>query len=270
MQPKLGILAGGGELPRLLVNACHVADRDVFVIAFKGQCDRQTTCGVDHAWVRLGAAGQTIQRLRDNGVEDLVMAGRIRRPGIASLMPDARALKILAGGVMNRGDDGLLRTIIEALEHEEGFHMVGVHDVMPELLSPQGVLGDMVPTATEQVDIDVAVRAALDLGAQDKGQAAVALGGHVVALEDQHGTDAMLKRLAGSGQGRGGVLAKMTKPGQERRADLPTIGPDTIDNAHDAGLKGIVLEAHGSLIVERDKVIEAANAKGVFVVGVKP
>ena len=141
---------------------------------------------------------------------------------------------------------------------------------MPELLSPQGPVGALTPSADDQADIDAAVHAALDLGTQDKGQAAVARDAQVVALEEQDGTDAMLTRLIKSGQARGGVLAKMTKPGQERRADLPAIGRKTVENAHAAGLKGIVVEAGGSLIVGREAVVAAADALGLFVVGVKP
>lgn len=267
---KLGILAGGGELPRLLIQTCRDQTRDVFVVAFKDQCDPQTTEGVDHAWVRLGAAGQAIKHLRDNGVEELVMAGRIKRPGVAALMPDTRALKFIAGGVMNRGDDGLLSHIVEILETQEGFGMVGVHDVMPELLSPEGVIGAVRPGADSQADIEAAVHAALELGMADRGQAAVACGGEVVALEGKDGTDAMLKRLAQNRQGEGGVLAKMVKPGQERRADLPAIGQATIENAHAAGLKGIAVEAGGSIIVGRAAVVDAADRLGLFVVGVRP
>ncbi|OEJ68005.1 LpxI family protein [Magnetovibrio blakemorei] len=269
--PKLGILAGGGDLPRLLIQACQKNGREVFVIAFKDQCDAQTVAGVDHAWVRLGAAGKSIQALKDAQVIDLVMAGRIHRPSMTALMPDARAVRILAGGVMNKGDDGVLRTIVSALEREEGFHMVGAHEVLPELLSPEGVMGQVSPSENDQVDIDVAVHAALALGGADKGQAAVAKAGQVVALEDQDGTDAMLKRIAqANGFDQGGVLAKMTKPGQERRADLPTIGLGTVEYASAAGLKGIVVEAGGSIIVGREAVIKAADDKGLFLVGVKP
>ncbi|MBF0249471.1 MAG: UDP-2,3-diacylglucosamine diphosphatase LpxI [Alphaproteobacteria bacterium] len=269
MRPRLGLLAGGGELPRLILDACRRSGREVFVVAFKDQCDPETVQGVDHAWMRLGAAGSTIRALKDHGVGELVMAGRIRRPSLAGLMPDAKAMKILAGGVFNRGDDGLLRAIMNHLERTEGFRMVGVHEVMPELLTPEGVLGRAAPDARARADMDVACRAALDLGAEDRGQAAVALEGRVVATEGPDGTDAMLKRLAASGAAHGGVLAKMCKPGQDRRADLPTIGRVTVENAHAAGLKGIVVEAGASLTVGRDEIVRAADGLGLFVAGVK-
>lgn len=267
--PKLGILAGGGELPRLLIEACRASGRAVFVIALKSQCDPETTQGVDHAWVRIGAAGKAIDVLKANDVVELVMAGRIRKPSMAQLMPDARTMKFMASGVMNKGDDTLLSAIIEELEQREGFRLVGVHDVMPELLAPEGVLGAVVPDADDRASIDEAIHAARDLGARDIGQAAVAKGAAVVALEDRSGTDAMLESLKGNPDARGAVLAKMMKPGQEKRADLPVVGVTTIERAAAAGLKGVVVHADASLIIRRDAVIAAADRLGVFVMGVR-
>lgn len=267
---KLGILAGGGELPRLLIEACQSAGRAVFVIAFKSQCDPETVQGVDHAWLRIGQAGKSIELLHANKVEELVMAGRIRKPSMGQLLPDARTLKFLASGVMNKGDDSLLSAIVQTLESDEGFRLVGVHDVMPELLAPEGVLGEVVPSAADLVSIDTAVHAARDLGANDLGQAAVARALSIVALEERAGTDAMLESLVGNAGARGGVLAKMLKPGQERRADLPTIGVATIENAARAGLGGVVVEAGASLIVDRAAALKAADAAGLFIVGAKP
>jgi len=270
----LGILAGGGVLPRLLIQSCAAQGRAVFVVAFKGQCDADTVAGVDHAWVRLGAAGTSIQVLKDHGVRDLVMAGHIRRPSMAALRPDVRALAFLAGGVLNKGDDGLLRTIMSGLERDEGFRLFGAHELCPDLLAAPGALAHRQPDPGDRVDIDIAVRGALDLGAADKGQAAVAVNGQLVAVEGPDGTDAMLAGLAGVAQPgtdkqtRAGVLAKMSKPGQDRRADLPTIGQKTIENAHAAGLKGVVVEAGGAIIVDRDAVRKSADDLGLFVVGV--
>jgi len=265
---KLGILAGGGELPRLLIETCQNSGREVFVIAFKSQCDPETTQNVEHAWVNIGKAGAAIEQLRAHGVEELVMAGRIQRPSMAQLMPDARALKIIGAGVMNKGDDSLLSTIVHALETEEGFHFVGVHEVMPELLAPEGVLGRIHPSEQQQIAIRLAIHAAKDLGAKDLGQAAVASALGVIALEERAGTDAMLESLLGAAQAQGAVLAKMMKPGQERRADLPTIGVHTVENAARAGLGGIVVEAAGALILNRAAVVKAADAQGLFVMGV--
>ena len=268
--PKLGIVAGSGELPRLLIRSCREQGRGVFVIALQNHCDPETVQGVEHAWVRIGAGGTSIRLLRKAGVVDLVMAGAVKRPGFWALMPDWRTLKFLMGGWLSKGDDGLLSAIVKTLEIQEGFRIVGAHDVRPELLSPEGVLGGVSPLEPEQVSIDTAVRAAKELGAEDKGQAAVARNDDTVALEGPDGTDAMLRRLIKTGEASGGVLAKVAKPGQETRVDLPTIGLRTVENAHRAGLKGIVVEAGSSIIVDREDVLAKANELGLFVVGVKP
>ena len=162
--PKLGIVAGSGELPRLLIRSCREHGRGVFVVALQNHCDLETVEGVDHAWVRIGAGGTSIRLLREAGVTDLVMAGAVKRPGFWSLMPDWRTLKFLMGGWLSKGDDGLLSAIVKTLETQEGFRIVGAHDVRPELLSPEGVLGDVTPSDTDQVSINSAVRAAKDLG----------------------------------------------------------------------------------------------------------
>ncbi|MCR4376839.1 MAG: UDP-2,3-diacylglucosamine diphosphatase LpxI, partial [Rhodospirillales bacterium] len=207
--------------------------------------------------------------LQANHVEELVMAGHIQKPSMAQLMPDARALKILGAGLLHRGDDSLLSTIVHALESEEGFRFVGAHEVMPELLAPEGLLGSVQPNEAQHAAIIVAVHAAKDLGAKDLGQAAVASARGVVALEERAGTDAMLESLFGNTQAQGAVLAKMVKPDQETRADLPTIGVHTVENAARAGLGGIVVEAGGALILDRAAVVKTADAKGLFVMGVK-
>ena len=273
MQPKLGILAGGGMLPAMLVQECRRRGRPFFVIAFEGQADPSLVAGeaaVPHAWVRLGAAGTALKHLRKQGVGELVMAGSIRRPSMAALRPDFWAMKVLArAGGLARGDDAVLSTIIEALRRE-GFGVVGVDEVMPDLVAPEGVLGAVRPDAAASADIEAGIAAALDLGARDIGQAAVVRDGQVVALETAAGTDAMLRDCAAQAPTEpAGVLVKVAKPGQERRADLPTIGTDTVAGASKAGLRGIAVEAGGALIVEMEAVVAAADAAGLFVAGVR-
>lgn len=228
-----------------------------------------------HAWVRLGAAGRTIKILKIAGVRELVLAGPIKRPGMVAVLPDLWAIRFLirtgAGGL---GDDGLLSAIIRALETEEGFRVVGVDDILPEIIAGEGIIGAHAPDAADELDIEAGIIAARELGARDEGQAVVVSSGTVLALEDAAGTDAMLAGLAGSKSERakgekGGVLVKTCKPGQEMRADLPTIGPGTVAGAAAAGLGGIAVEAGRALVVDRQKVIRDADAAGLFVVGVK-
>jgi len=155
--------------------------------------------------------------------------------------------------------------LIGALENE-GFTVIGADELLPDFLMPKGVLGSIVPDAGHAADMNAAMQAAKDLGARDLGQAVVVSNGQVIIEEDSHGTDDMLRRLAEQ-QNRGGVLAKALKPDQERRADLPTIGPDTISNAHAAGLNGVVIEAGNAFLLDRPGTVARADALGLFLIG---
>ncbi len=271
MPPKavLGILAGGGDLPARIIQTCRESGRAFFVLAFEDQAASATVAGTPHAWVRLGAVGTAIDHLRGAGVEDLVMAGAIRRPSLSALRPDLRAAKILARtGAAALGDDGLLKALIGQLE-DEGFRVVGPESIMPGLLAGAGPYGAHAPSRQAAEDIDHGVIAARDLGSRDLGQGAVVHRGRVLAVEAADGTDAMLARVAVERAGvAGGVLVKVRKPGQENRADLPTIGPATVAAAAKAGLEGIAVEAGGALVVDRDAVVRAADAAGLFVIGI--
>lgn len=270
MRPKLGILAGAGRLPGEIVAACRAEGRPFFVVAFAGQTEPATVAGAPHAWVRLGAAGAAVRHLHAAGVEDLVMAGAIRRPSLAELRPDLWAVRFFArSGAQLLGDNGLLKALAVALD-EEGFRIVGVDDVLPGLLAPAGVWGRVRPEPRDLEDVALAAAEARALGVRDLGQAAVVRRGRVLGTEDREGTDALLARVATLPHGgRAGVLVKMKKPGQERRADLPTIGVATVEGAGRAGLAGIAVEAEGALVVDRERVIATADRLGLFVMGVE-
>ena len=269
MQPKLGILAGGGALPARIIARCRQTERDFFVIAIEDQTRPETVADVPHAWVRLGAAGKVLALLHDAGVQDLVMAGAIRRPSLGALRPDARAAGIFArAGTSMVGDDGLLSAVVRELEENEGFRVVGPESLLPDSLATAGAYGTIEPDDQDRHDIRRGVAVALAIGALDVGQGAVVQRGLVLAVEAAEGTDGMLARAAGlRRQGPGGVLVKVKKPGQESRADLPTIGVATVEAAAQAGLRGIAVEAGGALVIERDRVIETAERAGLFVVG---
>lgn len=268
MTGKLGIIAGGGPLPARIVEICRLAGRSVFVLAFEGHTDRAAVRDAEHVWARLGTAGSAINLLHAAEVEELVLVGPITRPSIPQLRPDLRTMQLLAKiGASALGDDGLLRAIVGVLE-AEGFRVVGVEDLLGDLLVPEGVLGRYAPDAHAETDIRRGMQVAKALGAVDVGQAVVVQQGLVLGVEAIEGTDALLSRVGALRRdGPGGVLVKVKKPGQERRVDLPTIGVATVENALAAGLRGIAIESGGGLIVERDAVVRAADAAGLFVVG---
>lgn len=270
MAERLGIVAGAGGLPRRLVEACREAGREVFVLALEGAAEPGTVVDVAHAWCRVGAAGRGLAILRENGVDELVLAGGVRRPSLASLRPDWRAAKFLARiGYRALGDDGLLSAVVAELERE-GFRVVGPDQVLDTGIAPEGPFGRLRPDEQALTDIARAERIAQTLGALDIGQAVVVQQGLVLGVEAIEGTDALLRRCAGlRREGPGGVLVKMEKPGQERRADRPTIGPRTVALAAEAGLRGIAVEAGATIVIDRDEVAVAADRAGLFVFGIR-
>lgn len=267
----LGIIAGGGTLPRRLVESCRTKGRDVFVLALEGEAEPETVEGVAHAWCRIGAAAKGLKLLRDHGVEELVIAGGVRRPSLGAIRPDWRAAKFFAKvGYRLLGDDGLLSAIAKELEIE-GFHLIGAHDLLDERASvPEGPLGRLKPNAGATTDIARGIEIARAIGALDIGQAVVVQQGLVLGVEAIEGTDALLRRCGGLRRaGQGGVLVKVEKPGQEKRIDRPTVGPQTVRLAAEAGLAGIAVAAGTTLLLDRDEVIREADAAGLFVVGVR-
>lgn len=267
----LGIIAGSGGLPARLIESCHAAGRAVFVLALEGEADRDTVAGVPHAWCRIGGAASGLDVLRAHGVGELVLAGGVRRPSLAALRPDWRAARFLArAGYRALGDDGLLSAIVKELERE-GFRVVGADQLLREADLPEGPLGRVRPDSEALADIARGMRVARALGALDIGQAVVVQQGLVLGVEAIEGTDALLRRCAALRRdGPGGVLVKAEKPGQERRADRPTIGPQTVTLAAASGLRGIAAQAGATLVVDRGEIVRRADAAGLFVVGVRP
>ncbi len=268
MPPKLGILAGSGVLPQRVVEACRESGRDAYVIAFKGETHADTVAATPHAWVRIGAVGRTLELLHEAECEDVVFAGPVRRPAFSSLLPDRRGAKLLAKlAAASGGDDSLFSILVSELEGE-GFRVVGADEVVADILAPPGPLGIHSPDDAALNDIERGVGAIRALGAHDIGQAAVVQQGRVLGIEAAEGTDALIARCAQLRlDGPGGVLIKLKKPGQQRRVDLPAIGRTTVEASAAAGLRGIAVEAGGTIVFDRAAAREAADGAGLFVFG---
>ena len=188
------------------------------------------------------------------------------------LRPDWRTAKFFARiGYRALGDDGLLKSIIRELEEVEGFRVVGLDSVLAAALAPEGPLGRHLPDEQARHDIAYGFRVLRVLGTADIGQAVVVQQSLVLGVEAIEGTDALIARCGAlQREGPGGVLVKATKPGQERRADLPTIGPATVAAVAQAGLRGIAVEAGAAILVDRATLTAAADRAGLFVIGMVP
>jgi UDP-2,3-diacylglucosamine hydrolase len=271
-RPTLGILAGGGQLPGQVAAAARASGRGVFLIGLEGFADPVVLAPWPHEVVRILAAGRILAALREHGCQDLLLVGPVRRPSLLDLRPDAEGARILAriGRAAFGGDDGLLAAVLRVFA-EEGFRVLGVHEILDEALGTVGLMSRVAPDAVAMADIRRGIAVARALGAIDVGQGCVVQQGIVLAVEAAEGTDAMLARCASlAAPGRGGVLVKLVKPGQDRRADLPTIGPETLRGAAGAGLRGVAFEAGGTILAERDATIAVADAAGLFLLGLGP
>ena len=270
METKLAIIAGGGPLPGYLIEACKSSGREYFVLAFKGQAEIEVVDDSPHSWVRLGALESSLKLLRKHKCRELVLVGSIKRPTLYQLRPDFKAAKFLSKGILNKGDDGILKEIIKYLENE-GFKIVGADEVVKGLCATSGPIGKFTTTDVDEADIVIGVNVVRQIGKLDLGQAAIIRNGNVLAIEAADGTQAMLNRcISLSRSSKGGVLVKLPKPNQEQRVDMPTIGPSTVRAVSDAGLSGIVIAAEKTIVIEADKVSRAANSAGIFVVGINP
>jgi DUF1009 family protein len=268
----LGILAGGGRLPGQVAAAAQAAGRQVFLVGLEGFADPAVLAPWPHEVIRIGAAGRIIAALRAHACHDLVLIGPVRRPSLLDLRPDAEGARILAriGRAVFAGDDGLLAAVVKVLG-EEGFRVLSAHEVLNEAAAPRGLLTRASPDALALADIRRGIVIVRALGAVDVGQGCVVQQGIALAVEAAEGTDAMLARCASlAREGPGGVLVKLVKPGQDRRADLPTIGPATVAGAVGAQLRGVAFEAGGTILAEREATIAAADVAGLFLLGLGP
>ncbi|MBX3569363.1 MAG: UDP-2,3-diacylglucosamine diphosphatase LpxI [Rhizobiaceae bacterium] len=273
---RVAVVAGSGRLPLDVAQGLAALGHAPLVVRVRGEAaDAAAFGGFDQEEIGLGQFATRLPSLRRRGITHLVLAGGIgRRPKFGEISVNWTLLRNLPRVVsaLLQGDNGLLSILVNGIERE-GIRVVGAHQVVPDLLAPEGTLTRTEPLASDRRDLRAALKAAKAIGDLDIGQGAVAIGGRVVALEGIEGTDGMLDRVKGlRGHGRlagkqRGVLVKCAKPGQELRADLPTIGPATVDAASAAGLAGIGVEAEHALILDRAQTLARAEASGLFVVG---
>jgi len=272
----IGLIAGGGDLPKHVVAAARQDGHEVTVIALNGFAEAiDFEDGKSFGIAEFGKMTKALKKVKATHV---CFAGIVKRPDFKTLKPDLKGMFHMGGAVKaaKQGDDALMRYLLELFE-KEGFEVMAPQDVCKSLLLPEGILGRVGLTEAHKQDAKTACEIASKIGALDIGQGAVVCQGVVLAVEAQEGTDAMLKRVSdlpaeirGSAAERKGVLAKMVKPTQEIRVDLPTIGPATIENAVAAGLAGIVAEGGRAFIIDREEVIALANAAGLFIAGLPP
>jgi DUF1009 family protein len=271
----VGLIAAGGVMPFAVADSLTARGINPVLFALKGACDPVAVERFRHHWISVGQLGRAVKLFRAEDCRDLVFIGTLVRPALSEIRLDWGTLRVIGRvwAAFRGGDDHLLSGIGRILE-QDGFRMVGIKDVAPDLLMPEGGLTDKSPDASAAADIARGREVLRALSPFDIGQAAVVIDGHVVGVEDIEGTDGLLARVArlrGEGRIRAraarGVLVKAPKSGQDLRFDLPTMGPQTVEGAAVAGLAGIAIVAGNTIVVDPQSVIEAADAAGLFVTG---
>jgi len=271
----LAIICGGGSLPKAVARAVMARGRRVVLFPLLGFAEPEEIAEFPHHWMGIGKYGAFRRLVEREGCRDIVFIGNVVRPNLRQIRLDWATLMLVPRlfGMFRGGDNHILSGLLRIVE-QDGFRVVGAHEVAPEILVPEGVLGRCVPSERDQRDIGRGMDVIAAIGPFDVGQAVVVANNHVLAVEGIEGTDGMLARIVElrrsnrirSPEGTG-VLVKAPKPLQDRRIDLPSIGPKTIDGIVASRLAGIAVLAGETIIADPEFVADAADRAGVFVVG---
>ncbi|MGB7077695.1 MAG: UDP-2,3-diacylglucosamine diphosphatase LpxI [Xanthobacteraceae bacterium] len=273
----LAIICGGGSLPAAVAAAVAKRGRRPVMFGIKGWADSAVIERYAYHWIAIGQAGRFFRLAHAERCRDVLFVGTVLRPPITQLRLDWQTIRAMPGLIRAyRGGDDKLISGVARIAESGGLTVVGVKDVAPEVLVPEGVLGRHQPSPRDRTDIARALEVIATLGPFDVGQAAVVADNHVLAVEAAEGTDNLLTRIAElrrvgrvtSAPGVG-VLVKAPKPGQDRRFDLPSIGPRTVENVARAGLAGLAVTAGSTMIAEADEVMAAADREKIFLVGIR-
>lgn len=272
----LAMICGGGSLPLAVADYAAARGREVVLFPLYGAAEGAAVERFPHHWVHVGQIGKFMRLARAAGCRDVVFIGAMVRPSIWQVHPDLKGLSMLPRvlAAFRGGDNHLLSGMAKLME-QDGFRLRGAHEVAPEILVPEGTLGSVQPSERDRADYQLGFDCLRAMGPFDVGQAVVVAGKHILAVEAIEGTDQMLARIAELRINRRlraaagtGVLVKAPKRDQDRRFDLPSIGPQTVVEVARAGLAGIAVVAGETIIAEPERTIEAAERAKIFVIGV--
>ncbi len=267
---RLGIIAGSGDLIAEVIATCEALNKDFFILAFEDQTDAALIINRPHQWTKLGKIGHSLDLLKQANVQEIVMAGRFRRPSWREMQPDLVGVKWLARLAAHAfGDDKVIKTVIQLLE-EEGFHIVSPESIIGDhLFIPKGVLGKILPNDISWKDIERGREVLQRTSPLDIGQSIVIQQGLTLGIEAIEGTDELINRTSTyQRQGSAPILVKMCKQGQETRADRATVGSHTIEQLSKAGFGGLAIESNSVIVLNKADFIAKADTAGIFVVGI--
>ena len=269
---KIGLIAGSGRFPLIFTRAVRAQGLAVIAVAHRGETDREIETAVNYPdsachWIQVGQLNRLIRIFKEAGVQKVVMAGGINKARFFNTQaPDGRALKLMQEVASNQ-DDPLLRAVAGEIE-SEGMQVVSSTDYLSSIRVGQGVMTDRAPTEEEWSDIRSGWEIAKTIGHLEIGQCVVIKQGIILAVEAVEGTDAAIRR-GGELCLSGAVVVKVSKPHQDLRFDVPTVGPSTLEVMRGVRASALALEAGKALILDRELTLETANRAGITIVGVE-
>ncbi len=266
---KLGLIAGMGELPKAIAAEAQALGYTVFSVALTPLAEKSLSSHVDEIqWVNIGKFGKIIDTLKKNKIKEAVMVGKVPKSLLykSKIIPDLRAIKLLFS-LKDRSDESILQAIAKELE-KEGVHLLTITSLSARLLTPEGILAGAKPTEDEWKDISFGWKIAKEMGRLDIGQTVVVKNQAVMAVEAIEGTDEAIKR-GGNLAGEGAVIVKVSKPNQDMRFDVPTVGSRTLKVMREVRARVLAVEAKKSIILNKDRLIEESNMAGITIVGYK-
>lgn len=268
---KLAIIAAKGDLSKNLIEFAK-EKFELFVVGINHESDPELINKFDHIWINLGEIGKAVDAMKQANVQDVVFVGSLKKPDIFNLKLDSLGTKLLAQIVKDKffGDNKLLSSLTNFLM-QQGFKVIGAHEILKNLVVDQQNFTLLKPDSQDKIDIELAMKVVTTLGELDVGQGAIVQNGVVLGVEAVEGTDKLIERCGDIKftENYGGVLVKLSKPGQELRMDLPTIGIKTLKNLHRSGFKGVVIEAKKAIFLDQEESIAFANKHKMFIVSIK-
>jgi len=263
----LGLIAGGGELPHLVARGARAAGKRVVVVGLRGSADPALVDVADvFRWRGVVQLGRWIRVFRGAGCREIVMAGRVRKADMFAgprwlqwlrYVPDLTSIRVWYFRARDKRNDSLLGAVADELQRR-GLTLIDSTRYIPESLAEEGRLTPGTPPARVLDDAEFAWPLAKQIAALDIGQSIAVKEREVIAVEAIEGTDGLIARAGELCPQGGWTLVKVAKPNQDMRFDVPTIGPQTIENLHRARAAGVVVEAGKTIVVDREGLIAAA------------
>jgi DUF1009 family protein len=267
----LAIFAGRGALPMMLIENCQKNGRKFLLFLLESEDYEVDYSTFEPIRLPYGAVGKFLEILRENQIKNLIFIGAVNKPNFSNIKVDKKGAillaKILASKIL--GDDAVLRTVINFFE-KEGFKIVKIDEFLSDIVAKRSVLTKLQPTPQGLADIDLARKAICAMSEFDIGQSVVVAQKQIIAVEAAEGTDAMIKRCGALDIAfkKDAILVKMKKLRQSDKADLPTIGVETIKNCKLNGINGVAIQAGVTLIINKDEVVKLADESEIFVVAI--